>query len=86
MVPVAIHDQASDLAAGWAFALLASGGHLELQAVADMSVVDEARHYLRLGETQPDAFDVDVILKNFMQDLAGLTSAVQHAGHERGCM
>ncbi len=83
IVPAAIHDRGVDVAAGWAFSLIAAGGHVELQAVADMAVIQEAKHYLHLEEKDRAAFDPDCILQRFMQDLAGLTSAVQHLGRER---
>lgn len=83
LLPVNVHAEGNPQAAAWAFCLLGQRGGLELLAIADRDVLEEARRLLG------DAIDALALQQSALErtvthEIAGLIAAVQRQGAERG--
>jgi nucleotide-binding universal stress UspA family protein len=83
IVPVNVLDESCARAASWALRMLHKGERLELLAVADRDVLDEARKLL--GEAiDPQALEVEAVSRAVTQEVGSLVAAVQRRGREEG--
>lgn len=79
ILPVTVHDQACVPAAAWAYKLLNKDGQLEMLAVPDRDVLEEARKLLG-NAIDPLALQKEALDRAVTHDIAGLIAAVQKRG------
>jgi nucleotide-binding universal stress UspA family protein len=82
LVPVAINDELVGRAVGWGFAVLGNSGDLELAAIADQDVLNEARALLGDEGQTPGwpIFDRQRIEAMIPRYIASIAAATQRQG------
>lgn len=79
VVPAAVGDESVVRAIGWAFRLLRPEGRLDLLAVADRDLLEEAGHLVaREGDESP--FEPEQVVRAILRDIGGIVSAAQKRG------
>ncbi|MGE3808422.1 MAG: universal stress protein [Gemmataceae bacterium] len=81
ILPVNVHDEACASAAAWAYRLLHHEGDLEVLAVPDRDVLEEARKLLG-NAIDPLALQKEALDRAVTHEIAGLIAAVQRRGAE----
>ncbi|MBM4068825.1 MAG: universal stress protein [Planctomycetes bacterium] len=83
LLPIHGGDETCARAASWALHFLAEQGQLQLLAVADQDVLDEARELL--GDAiAASASEPDALSRAMTQEVASVVGAVQRRGNEAG--
>ncbi|GIW82003.1 MAG: hypothetical protein KatS3mg105_3810 [Gemmatales bacterium] len=83
IVPVNVNEASTPRAAAWSFRFVKSGGRIELLAVPDRDVIEEARKLLG-SAIDPLALQREALDRAVTHDIAGLIAAVQKRGAEEG--
>lgn len=81
LVPIATQEESAARALAWAFRVLPAGGALDLVAVADRDVLQEARRLMGAA-VDPQAFAPEQVLRRLWGDIGSLVAAAQKRGTE----
>jgi len=79
VVPIVRQEASVARALGWAFRALTAGGRLDLVAVADRGVLEEARRLLG-DSVDPETFSPEQVLRRLWGDIGSLVAAAQKRG------
>jgi nucleotide-binding universal stress UspA family protein len=79
VVPAAVGDESVVRAIGWAFRLLRPAGRLDLLAVADRDLLEEAGHFVA-GAHGESPFEPEQVVRAILRDIGGIVSAAQKRG------